>query len=426
MQRELDDLRGQMKASERANDDCRRQTQSSRDQAAVYRTENVRLQDELRSCKSRLNSALDSQEELLRKNSSLHSQIHEVQNSEAALQDELTSKAGLLKHFQDQNGALEADIRAIEAHGRNVEQQLDAELVKMTSTLSELRNEVAIRNATNEALLAKCDSMQDQIREKNADILQRDTELAAAVRERTEVKEELQASANRLATVQGAQDELRIVMERTQEEVRDREQDVAAMKTVQIELHTKLADKESGVRQLDSEVARLRIVAAEIDSLRSSETRLSLELAQRSAAVDKLELENSVLTGKAVEAEALRIEHLKLAEERSIMNEQLARKDKQALDLQLETECQREKLATQITVADKLAHENQDLHMERQLHRKQLGAGYAAASTAVRVASYDSARPYKRDPLSAYYALRAERETRIRARSHPTRGYRRW
>jgi len=108
------------------------------------------------------------------------------------------------------------------------------------------------------------------------------------------------------------------------------------------------------------------------------------------------------------------------------MNEQLARKDKQALDLQLETECQREKLATQITVADKLAHENQDLHMERQLHRKQLGAGYAAASTAVRVASYDSARPYKRDPLSAYYALRAERETRIRARSHPTRGYRRW
>merc|ERR1712086_417420 len=171
-------------------------------------------------------------------------------------------------------------------------------------------------------------------------------------------------------------------MERTQEEVRDREADIAAMKTAQIELHTRLAEKESEIRRLDSEVARLRIVAAELDSLRSSETRLSLELAQKSAAVDKLELENSVLTGKAVEADALRIEHLKLSEERSIMNEELARKDKEALDLQLETHCQREKLATQITVADKLAHENQDLHLERQMHRRKLGAGYAAASTA--------------------------------------------
>ena len=220
---------------------------------------------------------MDSQEELLRKNSSLHSQIHEVQNSEAALQDELTSKAGLLKHFQDQNAALEADIRAIEAHGRNVEQQLDAELVKMTSTLSELRNEVAIRNATNEALSANCDALQEQLRQKNAEILQRDTELAAAVRERTEVKDELQSSANRLSAVQGAQDELRLQMTKTQDGLAQRDADVAAMKQIQVELHGQMAEKDGRLRTVEAEAARLSVVAAEIDVLRSSETRLSIE-----------------------------------------------------------------------------------------------------------------------------------------------------
>ena len=58
MQRELDEARTQLKNSERASDEQRRQAQSSREQAAVYRSENVRLQDELRSTKSRLNGAL--------------------------------------------------------------------------------------------------------------------------------------------------------------------------------------------------------------------------------------------------------------------------------------------------------------------------------------------------------------------------------
>lgn len=131
----------------------------------------------------RLNGALDSQEELLRKNSSLHSQIHELQNSEAALRDELTSTAGLVKHFQEQNNTLETDFKA--AQGET--QELNAALGNMTTTLTEMRNELLLRHAEKETLDATCEALKAEVRKKDTEILQRDTDLAAAARERTEV-----------------------------------------------------------------------------------------------------------------------------------------------------------------------------------------------------------------------------------------------
>lgn len=64
----------------------------NREEAALHRAENLRLQDELRSCRSRLNSALDAQEDLLQKNAQKHEQIIELQSANASLRDELNSK----------------------------------------------------------------------------------------------------------------------------------------------------------------------------------------------------------------------------------------------------------------------------------------------------------------------------------------------
>ena len=44
----------------------------------------------------------------------------------AALRDELTSKAGLVKHFQEGNAALEADLQALEEQQKQMEEQLTA------------------------------------------------------------------------------------------------------------------------------------------------------------------------------------------------------------------------------------------------------------------------------------------------------------
>lgn len=76
---------------------------AAREEAAVYKAENLRLQDELRSCKARLNSALDTQEELLRKNSEKHQQLLDLQQRETKLRDEIASRASLVDYYTSQN-----------------------------------------------------------------------------------------------------------------------------------------------------------------------------------------------------------------------------------------------------------------------------------------------------------------------------------
>jgi hypothetical protein len=51
-------------------DGMRRQTLSSREDTAHFRAENLRLSDELRSCKQRLNAALDAQDDVSDQSSS--------------------------------------------------------------------------------------------------------------------------------------------------------------------------------------------------------------------------------------------------------------------------------------------------------------------------------------------------------------------
>jgi chromosome segregation ATPase len=348
MQRELDEARVQLKNSERAQDEQRRQAQSSREQAAVYRSENVRLQDELRSTKSRLNGALDSQEELLRKNSSLHSQIHELQNSEAALRDELTSTAGLVKHFQEQNNTLEADLKEVQARANHVEAELNQALGNMTVTLTEMRNELLLRHAEKETLDATCEALRAEIRKKDTEILQRDTDLAAAARERTEVREELQTSHARLTAVSDAQDELREEIEaqkatiakrdakiaELEEEVRkqsmpksmststrrDSQEELAAANSNLIQAaalnkayETKIEDltrrisiaeemvKDHGrltakLEQADKDTVELAADVADVNALRASQADLMTKLAEREALTSHLVISNARLT----------------------------------------------------------------------------------------------------------------------------------
>ena len=68
--------------------------------------------------------------------------------------------------------ALEADLRALEERSKGVEAQYDAELINMTTALTEMRNLLAARNAENETLAAKVDDINVVVRQKDADISQ--------------------------------------------------------------------------------------------------------------------------------------------------------------------------------------------------------------------------------------------------------------
>ena len=61
-------------------------------QAAVFRSENIRLQDEYYSIKSRLSNALDTQQDLLRKNHDLQTSIGDLQASMSVLEQEVSGK----------------------------------------------------------------------------------------------------------------------------------------------------------------------------------------------------------------------------------------------------------------------------------------------------------------------------------------------
>lgn len=113
LQREVDGSRSALKSQERFSDDLRRQAVAAREEAATYKAENLRLTDELRSCKARLNSALDTQEELLRKNSSMHEKLLDLQNRESKLRDDISSRDSLVEYYKTHNEKIENQLREV-------------------------------------------------------------------------------------------------------------------------------------------------------------------------------------------------------------------------------------------------------------------------------------------------------------------------
>lgn len=100
----------------------------SREESAVHRAESARLQDELRSCRERLNAALDSQQELLAKNSQKHELLLELQNQVSLLREEGASKTSTITVLEDQVADLESELREMRVRTESAERRVDSQL----------------------------------------------------------------------------------------------------------------------------------------------------------------------------------------------------------------------------------------------------------------------------------------------------------
>ena len=69
-------------------------------QAAVFRSENIRLQDEYHSVKSKLSAALDAQQDLLKKNHDLQQDAADMQGEISALHEDLDNKDSMCSSLQ--------------------------------------------------------------------------------------------------------------------------------------------------------------------------------------------------------------------------------------------------------------------------------------------------------------------------------------
>eukprot|EP00035_Acanthoeca_spectabilis_P000289 m.72462 g.72462 ORF g.72462 m.72462 type:complete len:449 (-) comp10116_c0_seq1:1365-2711(-) len=263
MQRELDTSRSQLAASRDAADGLRRDALSSKEEAAHYRSENIQLSDALRSCKQRLNNALDAQDDILRKNTEKHAQIHELQNREATLRDELASKTGLADFYQEQNQQLEKELADALANLTTTKTQLSTELTTTLETLERCHHELKHHRSGHESEAALNGELKAQLR--------------AAATEREEVKHELMNSIGRLESVQAAQNELR-----AQITIKD---DIIAARDTEIStLSLRLNEKDERLTRLETELCELRVAADDAALLRASTNHLADQLAARECA----------------------------------------------------------------------------------------------------------------------------------------------
>ncbi len=246
----------------------RRQSTASREEAAVYRAESLRLQDELRSAKARLTSALDSQEELLRKNSEKHAQIYELQNREAALRDDVASKASMVAYYQEHTQTIEAQLADLSRRAATTERTLEARILTLSDELASLRSQIATRTAEGEAQQATIEAQRAELRHKDAELMVRERELASGTLERAEVREELRSSMSRLAAVQTAQDDLRVQIALKSDQLATKEEEITHSRAAERRLHEQLVDRSSQVTDLRTNIGRLE--AEKTDILASS------------------------------------------------------------------------------------------------------------------------------------------------------------
>lgn len=227
MQRELDGARSLLKSGERSSDEMRRQTIQVREEVASFKAENLRLQDDLRSCKARLSSALDSQEDLLRKNTDKHQQLLELQNRETKFRDDLASRSSLVEYYTAQNQQLEAQLREFTNRSQTSANLQDQQITSLMNQVSDLKAQLYSKNAEVESLRVSLEASKGDIRRKDAALENQELHLSAAEHERSTVRDELRSSINRLESVQMTQDELRtqLSLKNTLLEAKDREVD---------------------------------------------------------------------------------------------------------------------------------------------------------------------------------------------------------
>ena len=181
--------------------------------------------------------------QVLRKNSEKHAQIHDLQNKEASLREELTSKTALANYYQEQNAMLERELRELTTVSTTVETRLTTELKETMGALEQCREQLELGRV-------------------------RDAELAEAATEREEVKNELLASISRLEAVQSAQNDLRAQIAHKTALLEAKDTEIES-------LSARLNDKDALLADCECECARLRCDADDAILLRASANRLA-------------------------------------------------------------------------------------------------------------------------------------------------------
>ena len=357
---------------ERAADQMRRQAQSSRDEAALHRADNIRLQDDLRSAKSRLSAALDAQESVLRKNAELHSQVQRLQGSESALREEIVAKEGQISFFQEQCSSLEGELRGVTEAAAASERRLQDELSATLETLTRVQGEALGFQRSEQAWAAKAEALQSENDRQAAELL-------AAGKERQEVRDELQANMSRMAGIQRAQAELRSQVDTKTAELQSAHGATAAVRSEvatatekKSELEAQLSHSSALVRELEREGAAMAArFEAEVHELRRTLDARTAESATLSRTLgtlsDQVAMKDAEMARLHAEVRALRgrdAEAIKLAEAERHLSAKLS--DTQA------------KLATFESEAARLAAERDSISRDAEARAR----GYAAREAA--------------------------------------------
>ena len=385
------------------------------------------MQDELASCKSRLNSALDAQDDVLRKNSEKHSQIYELQNKETGLREELSSKAGLVDYYQEQNTALETELQEVIQRAQTTEKRLNDELGETLDALGQCRNELLARASENESLAAKAGALAAEVEQKEAELDAKDAELAAAAAERTEVRDELQSSIVRLESVQAAQNELRRQIGEKHAEVEAKHVEIKELhihheerhrvKDVRIQDHENRHEaKEGEIASLKSKITMLETKSAEIPVLHKTQEHLAEQLGERDKELAQLRSENARLAVQCEDAAYLRRSRQELAAQLADHEAEAARFQAEASRLTFEKENLRQageasERRMEVELSASKAKERALMDQTVSLHRY-IGGRDARAQSADVAASR---------ALRSYHALRTDRIAAVRAEEYLNR-----
>jgi predicted nuclease with TOPRIM domain len=114
----------------------------AREESSVHRAESGRREDELRSCRERLNAALDSQQELLAKNTQKHELLLELQNQVSLLREDNAGKTSTVTILEDQVADLDAELRELRARTESGELRIESQLRAALGDLDVARSRI--------------------------------------------------------------------------------------------------------------------------------------------------------------------------------------------------------------------------------------------------------------------------------------------
>jgi hypothetical protein len=247
-----------------------------------------------------------------------NAQVNELQNREATLRDELSSKVGLLEFYQEQNQQLEKELGEALSTLATTKNTLSSELTSTVETLDRCRHELQHHKAGLESESSTNGDLRAQLRELSA--------------EREEAMGELRSSIGRIESIESAhaikddviaaRDTVRSTLARRccltlhtctrvfatiwQHASLTVSQNISRCCHVQeiSTLSLRLNEKDERLMSLEAEVCALRVEADDAALLRASTNHLADQMAARGCAVrDFSGMHNAVARDAAVHFE---------------------------------------------------------------------------------------------------------------------------